>query len=224
MLNQLVEKYGWDPNDAKKVWFFRGTNCVVDTSRAVQYLHEIKDHISAAFDWAISEGALCGEPMRGVRFNICDALLHADTIHRGGGQIIPTARRVFLAAQLAASPSVMEPIYLAEIKTIHELVSKVYSVVSQRRGCVIEEIPKEGTSITILRAHLPVLESFGFDETLRGATSGRAFPQLMFSHWQMVDGDAHKEGVLSNTIVKQVRTRKGMKEAMPVLADFNDTL
>lgn len=44
------------------------------------------------------------ENMRGIRFNVLDVQLHADAIHRGGGQIIPTARRVFYAAQLTAEP------------------------------------------------------------------------------------------------------------------------
>lgn len=44
------------------------------------------------------------ENMRGIRFNIEDVTLHADAIHRGGGQITPTARRVFFAAELTAKP------------------------------------------------------------------------------------------------------------------------
>jgi len=54
--------------------------------------------------------------MRGVRFNIHDVSLHADAIHRGGGQIIPTTRRVLYASQLTAQPSIMEPVYLVEIQ------------------------------------------------------------------------------------------------------------
>jgi len=53
--------------------------------------------------------------MRGIRFNIEDVTLHADAIHRGGGQITPTARRVFFAAELTAKPRFQEPIFLVEI-------------------------------------------------------------------------------------------------------------
>ena len=59
---------------------------------------------------------MCDENMRGIRFNIHDVTLHADAIHRGGGQIIPTARRCLYACQLTASPRLMEPIYLVEIQ------------------------------------------------------------------------------------------------------------
>ena len=48
---------------------------------------------------------MCDESMRGCRFNIYDVTLHADAIHRGGGQIIPTARRVLYAAELTACPA-----------------------------------------------------------------------------------------------------------------------
>lgn len=54
--------------------------------------------------------------MRGVRFDVHDVTLHADAIHRGGGQIIPTARRCLYASVLTAQPRLMEPIYLVEIQ------------------------------------------------------------------------------------------------------------
>jgi len=193
-------------------------------SHGVQYLNEIKDHVSSAFETIAREGVLCGEPLRGVRFNLHDASLHADAIHRGGGQLIPTARRVFYAAILAAKPSLVEPIYLAEIQTEQEVIGKIYSVVSQRRGTILEEIPKSGTPLYIVKAHLPVLESFGFDAALREATSGRGFPQLIFSHWQVMEGDPVKEGSLPNTTVMIVRKRKEMKNEIPTVEDYNDKL
>lgn len=54
--------------------------------------------------------------MRAVRFDVHDVTLHTDAIHRGGGQIIPTARRVLYACQLTAQPRLMEPVYLVEIQ------------------------------------------------------------------------------------------------------------
>ena len=48
------------------------------------------------------QGVLCDENMRGVRFNIYDVTLHTDAIHRGGGQIISTVRRVLYATAFTA--------------------------------------------------------------------------------------------------------------------------
>lgn len=59
---------------------------------------------------------MCEENVRGARFDIHDVTLHADAIHRGGGQIIPTARRVLYACMLTAKPRIMEPVYLVEIQ------------------------------------------------------------------------------------------------------------
>jgi len=67
--------------------------------------------------------------MRGVRFNIHDVTLHADAIHRGGGQIIPTARRVFYASVLTAAPRLMEPVYLCEIQCPENVSGKLYVLV-----------------------------------------------------------------------------------------------
>ena len=59
---------------------------------------------------------MADENMRAIRFNIYDVALHTDAIHRGGGQIIPTARRALYACQLTAAPRLMEPVYLCEIQ------------------------------------------------------------------------------------------------------------
>ena len=60
--------------------------------------------------------------MRAVRFNLYDVALHADAIHRGGGQIIPTARRVLYASMLMAEPRLMEPVYQVEVQ-VHGVLS-----------------------------------------------------------------------------------------------------
>jgi elongation factor 2 len=64
--------------------------------------------------------------MRGVRINIVDAVLHTDSIHRGGGQIIPAARRLYYACELTGEPRLMEPIFLTEITTPTDAQSGVY--------------------------------------------------------------------------------------------------
>merc|ERR1712045_833228 len=100
----LADKYEYDVNEARKIWCFgpdtNGPNILVDCTKAVQYLNEIKDSVVAGFQWASKEGVMTEENMRGVRFNIYDVTLHTDAIHRGGGQIIPTARRVLYACTL----------------------------------------------------------------------------------------------------------------------------
>ena len=84
----LADKYEWDVNDARKIWAFGpdqdGANMVIDVTKGVQFLNEIKDSVKSGFDWASKEGVLCDENMRGIRFDLHDVTLHADAIHRGG--------------------------------------------------------------------------------------------------------------------------------------------
>lgn len=52
--------------------------------------------IATGFQWGTREGPLCEEPIRNVKFKILDAVIANEPLHRGGGQIIPTARRVHI--------------------------------------------------------------------------------------------------------------------------------
>merc|ERR1712167_129429 len=142
---------------------------------------------------------------------------------RGMGQIMPTSRRVTFACLMTAEPTVLEPMFLCEISVPQDAAGGCYSCLSQRRGNVFDEEQRPGTPMMTLKAHLPVLESFGFTGDLRSQTGGKAFPQCVFSHWQPVNGNAMEEGTTSNGIVMAVRQRKGIGE-MPPLDRYKDRL
>ncbi|XP_043200256.1 eukaryotic translation elongation factor 2-like [Amphibalanus amphitrite] len=224
----LADKYDYDITEARKIWCFgpdgNGPNILVDCTKGVQYLNEIKDSVVAGFQWATKEGVLCEENMRGIRFNIHDVTLHADAIHRGGGQIIPTARRVLYASQLMASPRLLEPVYLCEIQCPEAAVGGIYGVLNRRRGIVVEEMQVPGTPMFQVKAHLPVNESFGFTADLRSNTGGQAFPQCVFDHWQILPGDPMDAGSKPSVVVSDTRKRKGLKEGIPDISNYFDKL
>ncbi|XP_070541892.1 elongation factor 2b-like [Ptychodera flava] len=224
----LADTYEWDVNEARKVWCFgpegTGPNLVLDCTKGVQYLNEIKDSVVAGFQWASKEGVLCEENLRAVRFNIHDVTLHTDAIHRGGGQIIPTTRRVLYACMLTAKPRIMEPIYLVEIQCPEEAVGGIYGVLTRRRGHVFEEGAVAGTPMFIVKAYLPVNESFGFTADLRSNTGGKAFPQCVFDHWNLLPGDPLEAGNKASEVVANTRKRKGLKEGVPALDNYLDKL
>jgi len=225
---ELAEKYNWDVAEARKIWSFgpntNGPNVLVDCTKGVQYLNEIKDSLVAGLQWVSKEGVLTQENMRGIRFNLMDVVLHADAIHRGGGQIIPTARRVFYAAQLTAQPRLMEPVFLVEIQCPQTAVGGIYSVMNRRRGQIIEEIQRPGTPLMNIKCYLPVMESFGFTADLRSNTSGQAFPQCVFDHWKVVQGDPFEKSSKAEEMVLVTRKRKGLPEEVPPLDRFLDKL
>ncbi|KAK5648549.1 hypothetical protein RI129_003441 [Pyrocoelia pectoralis] len=224
----LSEKYDYDVTEARKIWCFgpdgTGPNILVDCTKGVQYLNEIKDSVVAGFQWAAKEGVLAEENLRGVRFNIFDVTLHADAIHRGGGQIIPTTRRCLYACLLTAAPRIMEPVYQCEIQCPEVAVGGIYGVLNRRRGHVFEEAQVAGTPMFVVKAYLPVNESFGFTADLRSNTGGQAFPQCVFDHWQIFPGDPIEPSSKTYTIVQDIRKRKGLKEGLPDLSQYLDKL
>ncbi|KAA1467788.1 P-loop containing nucleoside triphosphate hydrolase protein [Dentipellis sp. KUC8613] len=224
----LADEYGWDVTDARKIWCFgpdtTGPNLLVDVTKGVQYLNEIKDSCIAAFQWATKEGVCAEENMRGVRVNILDVTLHTDAIHRGGGQIIPTCRRVTYAACLLATPGLQEPVYLVEIQCPENAIGGIYSVLNKRRGQVFSEEQAVGTPMFTVKAYLPVMESFGFNGELRSATAGQAFPQSVFDHWELMNGTPIEKGSKLEELVRGIRTRKGLKPDIPPLDTYYDKL
>ena len=76
--------------------FFPGPNILVDDTLPSEVdkglLGSVKDSIVQGFQWGVREGPLCEEPIRNCKFKILDAMVANEPIHRGGGQIIPTAR------------------------------------------------------------------------------------------------------------------------------------
>jgi elongation factor 2 len=223
----LVDKFGWEKSETQKIWAWgpdnNGPNIVVDKTVGVQYLNEIKDSVVAGWQWVCKEGPLCDETLRDVRINLEDVTLHADTIHRGGGQIIPTARRVFLAAMLTAQPRLQEPIFLVEIQCPENAMGGVYSCLNRKRGTVVEETNRPGTPMYNVKAYLPVAESFGFTGFLRQNTAGQAFPQMVFHHWETCNADPFSDEKMQ-AIVLDIRKRKGLKEAIPPVSEYEDKL
>lgn len=225
---QLADDFEWDVTEARKIWAFgpegTGPNMFVDTTKGVNYLLEIKESVVGGFAWATQNGPLCEEVMRGCRFNLMDVVLHADAIHRGMGQIMPTARRVCFSSMLSGEPGILEPVYLCNISVPQDVMGNVYGVLTRRRGHVFTEEQKPGTPMMTLLAYLPVMESFGFTADLRSNTGGKAFPQNSFDHWEPMSGSPYTDGTKTQEVVLNVRKRKGLKEGVPELNQYLDKL
>ena len=230
------ERYGWDALAARSVWAFgpddHGPNVLVDDTLPddvdkVQ-LYTVREYIKQGFQWATREGPLCDEPMRGVKIRLCHARIATEPIYRGGGQLIPTARRATYAAFLLATPRLMEPVYAAEIQTPPECVGTIYTLLARRRGHVTSDAPKAGTPLSTMRALIPVIDANGFETDLRVATQGQAFVLQTFHHWAVVPGDPSDTTIplrplepapplgLARDFVLKMRRRKGLGDTVAV--------
>jgi elongation factor 2 len=225
----LQEHHSWDADEARKIWALgpgegTGTNILVDCTKGVDYLNDVKDYIVDAFQLATRNGVLAEEAMRGIRFNIVDIVLHSDSSHRGARQITPMARKAFYACELSASPRMMEPFYAVEIQTHESVMGGIYNVVNKKRGNVLGTEQTGNTPMYSVKSTIPVLESFGLTEELREATGGQAFPQMAFDHWAVISSDPLELTSKANTLVTEARTRKKLKVELPVLGDYLDRL
>jgi len=237
-------KYDWDVLAARSVWSFgptaMGPNVLVDDTLPSEVdrrlLGSIKDYVVQGFQWGTREGPLCDEPIRNVKFKLLDATVAAEHVHRAGGQIIPTARRVTYSSFLMATPRLMEPYYFVEVSAPADCISAVYTVLARRRGHVVQDLAKPGSPLYTVKAYLPVIDSFGFETDLRTHTQGQAFCLAVFDHWQIVSGDPLDSSIvirplepqpaqhLAREFMVKTRRRKGLSEDVSINKFFDDPM
>ncbi|KAL4719058.1 hypothetical protein ACJJTC_015397 [Scirpophaga incertulas] len=237
-------KYDWDLLAARSIWAFgpdaTGPNILVDDTLPSEVdkhlLASVKDSIVQGFQWGTREGPLCEEPIRNVKFKILDAVIAQEPLHRGGGQIIPTARRVAYSAFLMATPRLMEPYLFVEVQAPADCVSAVYTVLAKRRGHVTQDAPVAGSPLYTIKAFVPCIDSFGFETDLRTHTQGQAFCLQVFHHWQIVPGDPLDKTIvirplepqpathLAREFMIKTRRRKGLSEDVSINKFFDDPM
>ncbi len=237
-------KYDWDILAARSVWAFGpdgvGPNVLLDDTLPGEVdkklLGSVRESIVQGFSWGCREGPLCEEPIRNVKFKILDASIADMPIARGGGQIIPTARRVAYSAFLMASPRLMEPMYRVEVQAPADAVAAVYNIIQRRRGHVIQDVPKPGSPFFIVKGFIPAIDSFGFETDVRVHSQGLAFVQKVFDHWAIVPGDPLDKSItlrplepsppphLARDFMVKTRRRKGLSEDVSISKFFDDPM
>lgn len=101
------------------------------------------------------------------------------------------------------------------------MAAGVYRALGER-GSRIEDVEED-----VIVSTIPVAASLGFAGSLRGETRGRAFAQLAFAGWQLVDGDVcalEDEGGAAAAVLMEICARKGLPQLPPVAADWIDRL
>lgn len=236
------EKYSWDILAAKSVWAFGpdnfGPNLIMDDTLPFEtnktHLEQVKSSLIHGFQWSTREGPLCEEPIRNVKYKLMGAELADQPIHRAGGQVIPTTRRVCYSSFLVANPRILEPNLLAEIICSGDCLDAVYTVLNRRRGHVITQQAKPGTPLYVVKANIPALDSFGFETDLRAHTTGQAFVLSVFDGWDLLPGDPLDKNItlnllepsepsqLAREVVIKTRRRKGLNEDVSIIKYFDD--
>ena len=204
---KTLRALGWAPDEAKGAVAVE-ENCILcNRIRGRQYVEEIIDHIKTGFREAVHTSPLAKEPAYGLKINLEDIVLHEDPVHRGPAQAIPMTWRPIYCAILLSDPKLLEPLMSFECKVPSEYVSAVITMLNKRRGKILD-MPSEDDIITV-KAEMPVSESFGIADELRGSTSGRAFWATQFSRWAYVPEQMQAE------TIKKIRERRGLPLVPP---------
>ncbi len=208
----LTKQFGWSTDDARNIIAIEGTNILVNRIKGRQYVEEIIDHVKSGFREAVYTSVLAKEPAYGLKVNLEDIMVHEDPVHRGPAQILPMTWRPIWCAFLLSDPKLLEPILSFECKVPNEFVSSVIGIVQKRRGKILDMINEE--DMIIVKAEMPVAESFGIADELRSSTQGRAFWATQFSRWAPVSESMQAD------IIKQIRERRGLSPTPPRAEEF----
>ncbi|MDQ3873692.1 MAG: elongation factor EF-2 [Thermoproteota archaeon] len=214
MAKMLREK-GWGTDEARNVAAIdMSGNMLVDETKGVQFLQESMDSIRSGFDDIIHNGPIAHEAVRGVKFVLHHFVPHEDPAHRGLAQLMPATRRSMLGSMLIADPVLLEPILGIEIKCPQDLIGQVSSVLSGKRGKLLN-VEQKGI-IAIMQGEIPASETFDLSEKMRGATAGKAMWNTFFKSWQPVPNSIFR------SLVAEVRKRKGLNPEPPSPDEFID--
>ncbi len=228
---------------SRSIWAFgpsptHGTNILLDDTLPSEVdknlLTSCRSSIVQGFQWATREGPLCEELVRSTKIKILDVVLADKPIHRGGGQMIPTARKVVHSSILTATPRLMEPIYQLQIQCPGDMVDSIQPLLIRRRGHIIQDKPVSGSLLYNVKGFLPVLDSFGFETDLRTFTQGQAMVHSVFDHWAIVPGDPLDRSIilhplepspphfLARELLVKTRRRKGLSEDVSISKFFDE--
>ncbi|MBU2476806.1 elongation factor EF-2 [Candidatus Micrarchaeota archaeon] len=210
----LVEQFidmGIDREEAKRIWAVNNNCYIVNATKGIEALFEVKELIVQAFNDATNEGPLAKEKCQGVKVLLVDAKLHEDAIHRGPAQVLPAITRGIYACMLQADAVLLEPKQILSILVPLDFMGSVSKELGARRT-QITDMRNEGDQ-TIIIGKSPVKELIGFSASIRGATQGRAVWTAEYAGYEMLPRE------LQHKTIVEIRTRKGM-DPEPKKADF----
>lgn len=172
---------------------FEGHLQFVDEVKGGNVPKEFIPSVQKGFEKAMTNGVLAGCPLDKLKVTLIDGSYHPVDSDQLSFEIC--AIQAFKSAAEKAGPVLMEPIMKLEVVTPEENMGDVIGDLNKRRGNV-EGMESSRTGTRIVKAKVPLAETFGYVTALRTITSGRATSSMQFSHYAQV----------SSSIAKQVLT------------------
>ena len=119
---------------------------------------------------AAGGGLLAGFPLSGVRIDVTDAEMHEEGSDEVAFRI--AAGDAFDRGMEQAGPVLLEPVMKVEVTTPGDYMGDLVGDLQQRRA-IIAATETRGT-MTVIIAHAPLKELFGYSGAVRSLSQGRA--------------------------------------------------
>jgi elongation factor 2 len=182
-------------------------NLLIDSTGDAERIEAVLNPVILGFKFACRAGPLCAEPLRGLRISINNFKLSNQPENHGPTEVMHGVGKAIFGSFLTGKPFLLEPVYKTIILAPTELVGTCTRILNTRDAKIIS-FEEKGVSI-VIGAYIAVAKTFGLSEELRSATSGRAFWQSFFDHWERIpEKDVVK-------VIGEVRKRKGLPSEVP---------
>lgn len=171
---------------------FDGSLQFIDMVKGGNIPKEYIPAIQKGFQTAMKNGVLAGFPLDKLKVTVIDGSYHAVDSDQLSFEIC--AQMAYKEACAKAKPVLLEPIMKMEVVTPEESMGDVIGDLNKRRGQV-EGMESSRTGARIVKAKVPLAETFGYVTSLRTITSGRATSSMEFDHYAEVSTSIAKEVV-----------------------------
>jgi len=150
-----------------------------------EFIHAVEKGLSQG----LGNGPLAGFPVHNIKVELIDGSYH--NVDSDAVSFEIAAKMALKEACAKADPILLEPIMKAEVVTPEEYMGDINADFNKRRGR-IGGMETKGNA-RIIKAEVPLAETFGYVTVLRTITSGRATSTMEFSHYEEVPENLSKE-------------------------------
>ena len=157
---------------------FEFVNTVVGGNVPKEYIPGVEKGLRTAMD----AGVLAGYPVTGVKCTLYDGAYHEVDSNVMCFEI--AARAAFREGMKQASPKLLEPIMKVEVVTPEEYMGDIIGDLNSRRG-LVNGMDQRGNA-RVVDAFVPLANMFGYVNTLRSLSQGRAQFTMIFDHYAEV--------------------------------------
>ena len=146
--------------------------------------------VEKGFKTAMQNGVLAGYPLDSLKVTLLDGSYHAVDSDALSFEIC--AIQAFKHACEKAKPALLEPIMKLEVITPEESMGDVIGDLNRRRG-MVNGMDTNRSGARVVKANVPLAETFGYVTALRTISSGRATSSMEFLEYAAVSANLARE-------------------------------